>query len=335
MNILALADAFIPADVMRPPLSALQPSHLQIIEWESSGVAEVHERIRRIERDGPEAEPVPETVWDHLDQAELIVTHMCPVNRRMIRKAERLRMIGVCRAGTENIDKQEADGRNIRLYNVPGRNATAVAEFTVGLILAERRNITRSHLSLATGGWRKQFANTDQFTELAGKTVGLIGFGVVGQMVARRLEPFQVQLLVFDPFQQVELVEQYGAIAVGLQDLLLQSDIVSLHVRGEEDGPPLIGKTELDLMKPAAYLINTARAYLIDVDALIDALRRQRIAGAALDVFEVEPLPVDSPLRGLDNITLTPHLAGSTVEAFYNSPRILVEMIKDDLKDQT
>ena len=240
-------------------------------------------------------------------------------------------MIGVCRAGTENIDARAAADRNIPIYNVPGRNATAVAEFTVGMILAERRNIARAHLSLATGGWRKTYANTGQFTELAGKTVGLIGFGVIGQMVAQRLRPFEVEIIVHDPYQDEDVIQEHGGRKVDLEDLLRRCDIVSLHARGSEDGPPLIGARELARMKHTALLINTARAYLVDAVALADALRDRRIAGAAVDVFEQEPLDIDAPLRTLDNITLTPHLAGSTVEAFQHSPHLLVEAIRADL----
>ncbi|MAE62626.1 MAG: hypothetical protein CMJ18_00005 [Phycisphaeraceae bacterium] len=328
MNVLAITDAFIPVETMREALSALGARHLEVIEWGGGDTAELHRRTRHIERDGPEAEPVPDDVWEGLDEVELIVTHMCPVNGAMIRKADRLRMIGVCRAGIENIDQDAASARGVRILNVPGRNATAVAEFTVGMMLAELRNIARAHHSLANGGWRKQYVNTDQFTELSGKTVGLVGFGVIGQMVARRLQPFEVRLIVHDPFQPVEVVERFGAGSVDLEMLLRESDFVSMHARRDGDGPPLIGARELGLMKPTAYLVNSARAYLVDVEALVDVLRRRRIAGAALDVFEVEPLPADSPLRRLDNLTLTPHLAGSTVEAFAHSPRMLVERIR-------
>ena len=208
----------------------------------------------------------------------------------------------------------------------------AVAEFTVGLILAERRNIARAHLSLVTGGWRKNFATDGQFTELAGKTVGLIGFGAVGQTVADRLGPFGVHLVVHDPFQSSEVVKRHGGRAAPLDELLRCADVVSLHARREPDEPPLIGARELALMKPTACLINTARAHLVDMDALVQVLQERRIAGAAIDVFEQEPLPEDSPLRRLDNITLTPHLAGSTLEAFHQSPRLLAERIRQDME---
>ncbi|MBI1916987.1 MAG: 2-hydroxyacid dehydrogenase [Planctomycetes bacterium] len=310
----------------------LNPTHLEIIEWAARDEAELHHRVRQIEQFGPGAHSPPVAVWKWAREAELIVTHLCPLGADLIEQAVNLRMIGVCRAGTENVDQQAVQARGIRLYQVPGRNAVAVAEFTVGLILAERRNIARAHLSLVTGGWRKNFANDGQFSELAGKTVGLVGFGAVGQMVAARLAPFGVQFGVHDPFQSCQVIERHGGRALPLPELLCCADVVSLHARRGPHEPPLIGAAELALMKPTAVLINTARAHLVDTDALVQVLQHRRIAGAALDVFEQEPLPEDSPLRRLDNITLTPHLAGSTLEAFHQSPRLLAERIRQDME---
>jgi D-3-phosphoglycerate dehydrogenase len=317
---------------MAKALSLLNPTQLEIIEWAARDEAELHHRVRQIEQLGPGAHAPPAAVWKYVPEAELIVTHMCPLSADLIEQAVKLRMIGVCRAGTENIDTQAVQARGIRLYQVPGRNAVAVAEFTVGLILAERRNVARAHCSLVTGGWRKNFVNDGHFSELAGKTIGLIGFGAVGQMVAARLGPFGVQLVVHDPFQSGQVIEEHGGRALSLPELLRCADVVSLHARHSPQEPPLLGAPELALMKPTAVLINTARAHLVDTEALVQVLQHRRIAGAALDVFEQEPLPDDSPLRRLDNITLTPHLAGSTVEAFHQSPRLLAERIKQDLE---
>ena len=335
MKIVAVSDLYVPAEAMETGLSGLAPSELVTIEWDAVDVAELHHRIRELERSGPDAFPPPQELRSHIRDARIVVTHFCPISAALIREADRLRVIGVCRVGTENIDVQAAEARHIKVINVPSRNAVAVAEFTVGLILAERRNIARAHLSLATGGWRKVFANDGQPTQLQDKTVGVVGFGVIGQMVAERLRPFGVHLLVHDPFQPSEVVDRHGARVVGLDELLKQADVISLHARCADDQVPLIGSRELSLMRPSAYLINTARAYLLDADALAVALREQRIAGAAVDVFEWEPLDANSPLRKLDNITLTPHLAGSTVEAFHGCPRLLAERIRQELEDVT
>ena len=327
MNVLAIADAFVPETVLRDALSRLHPSRLRIVEWSCQDVAQLHHRTRRIEQLGPDAEPPPPETIRFAAEAEVIVTHLCPISSMLIRQAPNLQVVGVCRAGTENIDRQALESRGIRLCHVPGRNAVAVAEFTIGLIIAECRNIARAHGSIKSGGWRKQFINSDQPAELAGKTVGLVGLGAVGQMVASRLAPFNVDLLAHDPQQKPHIAQKHGGRMVPLDELLTHSDIVSLHARLAAEQAPLIGSRELRLMKGTACLINTARARLVDHDALLRALNERWIAGAALDVFEEEPLPADSALRALDNITLTSHLAGSTQEAFHRSAYLLVDAI--------
>ena len=330
MNVVGIADLFAPQTVMRAALATLEPSRLDVIDWPNQDIQQLHHRVRRIERDGPDTDEPPPALWSLLDDVELIVTHMCPIGTEVIRRAPKLRTIGVCRAGTETIAMDAAEARGIRVVRVPGRNAVAVAEYAVGMILAERRNIARAHHAIAAGGWRKDFTNSAQESELAGKIVGLVGFGAIGRLVVQRLEPFGVELLVHDPFQSTQDVEACGCRCAALDELLTRSDVVSLHARRDPGEPPLIGPRELALMKPTACLINTARAYLVDTDALIDALSQRRISGAALDVFEEEPIDPDSPLRRLDNVTLTPHLAGSTREAFRRSPQMLVDMIKED-----
>lgn len=331
MKILAISDLFVPGDVMRQALAPLRPERLDVVQWQNRDRSELHQRVRRIERDGPDVVPPPDEMWGLAEQADLIVTHLCPLGTEVIRRATNLRMIGVCCGGIGTIACQAAEARGIPIYNVPGRNAVAVAEFTIGLMLAERRNIARAHHAIATGQWRKEFLNVDHDTQLSGKIVGLVGFGEIGKLVAQRLAPFGAELLVYDPFQSQQSIAEFGGQSVGLDELLVRSDVVSLHVRRDEHEAPLIGERELALMKPTSQLINTARAYLVDQDALIVALQNQRLGGAALDVFSEEPLDDDSPLRTLDNITLTPHLAGSTREAFHRAPFLLVERIRREI----
>ncbi len=332
MNILALSDLYIPSEVMRQALAALNPAKVSVVEWPNRSITELHHRIREIERLGPEAVAPPDGMRPYLADAELIVTHMCPVNAAMIADAPKLRWIGVCRSACENVDVPSANARGIRVLDVPARNAVAVAEYTIGLIIAERRNIARAHHALFSGRWEKIFPNEGHPTELRGKTVGIIGFGAIGKEVARRLNPFEVRILAHDPLQSSDVFAAHEVEPVLLATLLRESDVVTLHARRGAADPPLIGSAELGLMKPGAYLVNTARASLVDVNALAAALRERRLAGAAIDVFLHEPLESDSPLRKLDNLTLTPHLAGSTVEAFHGAPRLLVERIKRQLE---
>ena len=228
--------------------------------------------------------------------------------------------MGVLRGGTENVDVPYATQRHVAVMNTPGRNSRAVAECTMALILAEVRNIARSHAALTRGVWQRDFPNSSAIPELNQKTVGLVGYGAVGQLVAHFLFAFGSKVLAFDPFfrgdpSPVELVE--------LSELLRESDIVSLHARLTADNHHMIGRAELEQMKPTAVLVNTARSGLVDERALVDALVRGKIMGAAIDVFDQEPLPPDHPFTALDNVTISPHLAGSTVDAFRNSPKLM------------
>jgi D-3-phosphoglycerate dehydrogenase len=204
--------------------------------------------------------------------------------------------------------------------NTPGRNARAVAEATMGLILGEVRNIARSHAYLRSGDWRRTFPNSEAIPELNEKTVGLVGYGSVGRLMAGYLFAFGSEVIAYDPFVRGDPAP---ATMVDLETLLQQSDVVSVHARLTEETQNLISHGELSLMKHSAVLVNTARSGLVDEAALIDALTERRIMGAALDVFDTEPLPAGHPFLTLDNVTITPHLAGSTVDAFRNCPKLL------------
>jgi D-3-phosphoglycerate dehydrogenase len=190
------------------------------------------------------------------------------------------------------------------------------------LLFAEIRNIARSHAALKQAEWRKEFPNSAAIPEVYGKTIGIVGYGNIGRMVAGYLQAFGARIVFYDPFVTGTTE---GVESLSLEELLRQSDIVSLNLRLSEETFHLIGAKELALMKPSAVLVNTSRSGVIDQAALVDALQRKQIMGAALDVFDVEPLPADDPLLQLDNVTLTAHLAGSTIDAFTNSPKLFVE----------
>ncbi len=324
MKLLAISDAYIPADFMREGLAPLEDLGvvIEVREWKLPTLVALQEANLAIERGGPEAVALPQELTRNLAEFDCIVTQFAPINRGMIEKAERLQIIGVLRSGTENIDLQRATARGITVLNTPGRNARAVAECTLGMILSETRNVARSHACLKNGQWRRRFPNSDAIPELYHKTVGLVGFGAVGRLVAGYLHALGSRVIAHDPFfvgdpSPVELVD--------LETLLTTSDVVSIHARLSDTTHHLIGQKELDLMKPTALLVNTARSGLVDEEALVRMLAAGRIMGAALDVFETEPLPQDHPLLQLDNVTLTPHLAGSTIDTFRNSPQLMAE----------
>jgi D-3-phosphoglycerate dehydrogenase / 2-oxoglutarate reductase len=330
LNAVVVGDALLPTELITAALEPLSESLdvIAALTWGPSDEAEVDRMALRLEREGPPAEEPPPELWGPLREAGVLIVHYCPVTRALLDAAPRLRILATCRAGTENIAADDAVGRGILVLHVIGRTTEAVSDFTLGLLLGEARNIPRAHSRVRAGAWDKTFPNTPFTPELEGKTVGIVGFGQVGGAVARKLSGFRTKLLAHDPYLDDAVVRQGGAEPVTLMELLETADFVTLHARAGAGAPPLIGAAELGRMKPTAFLVNTARASLVDTPALVAALRDRRIAGAALDVHDEEPLPKDHPLLELDNVTLTPHLASSTRECSEKSPRILA----DDLR---
>jgi len=324
MKLVAISDHYIPYDIMKAGLAALEPLgiEVEVRRWEHETLVELQEANLAIEQGGPEAVELPDELFADLDDVEILVAQFTPIPARMIEAAPNLKVIGVLRGGIENIAVDLATERGITLLNTPGRNARAVAECTLGLILTEVRNLARSHACLKAGQWRREFDNTAAIPELCGKTVGLVGYGAIGRLVAHYLEAFGSRIIAFDPYCQGDPAP---AELVDLPTLMAQSDIVSIHARLVPETHHLIGAAELAMMKPHAVLVNTARSGLVDEKALVEVLSEKRIMGAALDVFDDEPLPADSPMLTLDNVTITPHLAGSTIDAFLNSPKMMAE----------
>jgi len=295
--------------------------------WEADW-SKLQNRRLEVEKFGPEIEVVDPLIQEAGSDAELVAGLFVPLSSKVFEAMPKLRIAGVARAGLENVNVKEATKRGILVFNIEGRNAEAVSDFTVGLMLSEIRNIAKAHYSIKNGGWRKEFPNVGWVPELKGKNVGLIGFGYIGRLVAQKLSGFGVNILVYDPFQTEESVREAGGTLVDKDTLFRESDFVSLHARMSEATKGLVGEREIAMMKPTAYLINTARAGLVDQKALIAALKEKKIAGAGLDVFTTEPIEQDSEYLQLDNVTLTTHIAGTTREALTRSPELLFEDIQ-------
>jgi len=328
MNILCIGDAMISSQYFAEAARRLhvKEANIESNDWERDW-DKLQKRRLLIEKEGPSAEKVVSQISMANKATEILLVLFCPLSKETIDALPQLKLIGVARGGLENIDINYATKKGILVHHLEGRNAQAVSDFTIGLIIAEMRNIARSHYALKNGVWRKNYVNSDMIPELKEKIIGLIGFGYIGQLVAKKLSGFEVEILVFDPYISEEIVHKYKARKVNLEYLLQNSDFVSLHARLGEENKNMLGERELALMKKTAYLINTARAGLIKEDALFNLLKERKIAGAALDVFWEEPIPKDSPWLMLDNVTLTSHLAGTTREALTNSPLLLVEDI--------
>jgi D-3-phosphoglycerate dehydrogenase / 2-oxoglutarate reductase len=322
MKLLALADNYIPPDYMHSGLAPLAELgvEVEVRHWSHPRLIDLQRANLAIEKGGPEAVPLPAELTANLADFDMVVVQFAPLSRAFIESARKLKVIAVLRGGTENIDVPCATRRGIAVLNTPGRLARAVAECTVGLILTEIRNLARGHARLMQGQWDRSFPNTDDIPELYRRSVGLVGYGAVAQLVAKYLDAFGCRILAFDPYLKSDPAP---ALLRDLATLLKESDVVSLHARLCAETQHLIGAQELALMKPTAILVNTARSGLVDEAALLRALQERSIMGAALDVFDLEPLPADHPVLRLDNVTLTPHLAGSTRDGFRNSPVLM------------
>ena len=297
---------------------------IQALNWILDKVR-LQEARRVIEVSGPSAVELPEEIVRKVEDSEIILVHYAPVSGNLIKAAGGLRIIGTCRGGFDNLDVESATQANVVAFRIMGRNAEAVSDFTIGLILAEGRNIARSNTLLRQGKWLKP--PEENIHNLAGRTVGLLGFGYVGQLVARKLSSFNVRILVYDPYVSADTVSKTDASLVSLKELFRLSDYICVLARLTKENEGIVDEKLISLMKPTSYIINTARAGLVNEGALCEALAKRRIAGAALDVFWHEPLPKDHILNKLDNVTLTSHLAGTTIESLTKSPKLLVEDI--------
>jgi D-3-phosphoglycerate dehydrogenase len=272
-----------------------------------------------------------DAIREVVGETEIILTHTAPITSKVIEAAPKLKIVGAARGGPVNINWKACTERGIPVLYAPGRNSGAVAEFTVGLMLAQSRSITRSHMSLMIEKrWRGDLYTFDIVgKELGSSVVGLVGLGAIGGKVARIVQSFGAKVLAYDPYLPVEKIQQLGVEPVDLDTLLSQSDFISLHARLTKETLGMIGPREIGLIKQTAYLINTARGELIQHDALYTALKERRIAGAALDIFEAEPPPTNSPLYNLENVTATSHLAGASIQAADIGARVLCEGIYD------
>ena len=302
-------------------------------DWETD-YPKLQDRRLKVEQNGPEIEPCEPLVLEHGKDASALMGLFIAVSSKVMDAMPNLRIVGVSRAGLENVNLEEATRRGILVFNVMGRNAHAVSDFAVGMMLAECRNIARAHHSIMNGQWKKkEFVNYNYIPELHGKTVGLVGFGNIGSLVAKKLSGFDANVIVYDPYTSAERIEAAGCRKVEIEELFKTSDFISIHARLTEQNKRMINAELIGMMKPTAYFINTGRSGLVDQDALIAALRDHKIMGAALDVFDTEPLDPASPYRELDNVTLTTHIAGTTADALTNSPFLLMEDIANFLKD--
>ncbi len=286
---------------------------------------------------------------EDLDLVRAILVESEPVDEAMLAKMRNLEVIGCLRSEPVNVDLEAARGHDVAVIHTPGRNAEAVADLTLGLCLAALRHIAIAHHAIvsreltsatATQGvnraagdviWRPDDAAlpvpyvTYKGHQLSRLSVAVVGFGAVGRAVARRFNGLVSEVLVVDPAVADEDIRAEGFVPLPLDDALARADIVTLHARSAS---PVIGRAELARLRPGSYLINTARATVLDYDALVEALVSGHLGGAALDVFPEEPLLSSSPLLQVPRLTLTPHLGGAAYEVADIQSEILLAGIR-------
>lgn len=254
----------------------------------------------------------------------IIVRSRTKVTREVIERAEKLKIIARAGVGVDNVDVQAATERGVMVVNAPESTSITVAEHTMGLMLALSRKISIADSSVKDGKWEK---SNFMGIELNGKTLGVIGMGRIGSQVVTRSKAFGMDTLVYDPYITEKSASELGVTVVDLDTLIKESDVMTIHVPLTPETKHLIAKQQFEMMKENAFIINCARGGIINEDDLFEALSTNKIRGAGLDVFEVEP-PKDSPLFQLDNVVLTPHIAASTSEAQRDAAIIVANEIK-------
>jgi len=255
----------------------------------------------------------PDEQTQLMESAQYAITGQVPVPAELLKRARQLRLLHKWGVGVDNIDLEAARSAGISVARLPGSNAIPVAEYTIGLMIALLRNLAWGHTQLKQGHWGSRSLPHDSLM-LNGRTVGLVGYGAIGQRVATLLRAFGCRVLATRRSMQNTPVD--GVEIVALERLLSESDVVSLHCPLTAETSGLIDRKALQRMKPHAVLINVARGGVVNESDLHWALKTRVIMGAATDVYDIEPLPADSPLLELDNLVVSPHLAGIAADNF-------------------
>ena len=258
----------------------------------------------------------------------IIIRSATKLTSDILEEADQLKYVGRAGVGLDNVDLKTATKRGVVAMNTPAGNTTSTAEHTMSMIMALSRNIPQACASMKAGRWdRSKFSGV----ELYGKTLGVVGLGRIGSTVAKFAHAFGMNVIAFDPFLSKEAAEARGVTALALNDVIQQADYITLHIPKTEETKNLLGQEQFAMMKDGVRVINCARGGIVDEAALAEALTSGKVAGAALDVFDAEPLDPNSPLIPLDNCILTPHLGASTSEAQINVAIEIAETISNAL----
>jgi D-3-phosphoglycerate dehydrogenase / 2-oxoglutarate reductase len=274
-----------------------------------AGLARLREQVEVDVRTDVSADELAEIIGDY---DALVVRSATQVDKDLLERAENLKVVGRAGIGLDNVDVDAATRLGVLVVNAPQSNVISAAEHTIALLLAQARNIPGAHSALVSGSWER---DRWKGVELNGKTLGIVGLGRVGALVAQRASAFGMRLIAFDPYVAPNRAAQMGVELVPTAvDVCKRADFVTIHLPKTPETIGIIGREEIAVMRPGARIINTARGGLIEEDALYDALKEGRVGGAAIDVFDPEPT-TEHPLFSLPNVVVTPHLGASTTEA--------------------
>jgi len=322
VRILVVGDSYCPASALRPALEGL-PGHevafTDVIDeagWVPSSASEL--RVK-------EYLGSPAQVIAALDRPDVLVVQGAPITEAVLDAAPGLRLICVARGGPVNVDMETVNARRIPVVTTPGKNATAVAELTIAAMIMLARRIPEAlrHVHAGSELYVDNYEGAAWFgQELEGKTLGIIGFGQIGQRVAVRARALGMRVVAHDPFVDAAVVRERAEGPLALDDLLAVADHVSLHARATADNRGMLGADQFARMKRGTYLVNTARDVLIDEDALFEALRSGHLAGAALDVASPTPAGRPHRLLAFPGVLLLPHIGGATMETLANGGRM-------------
>ena len=274
----------------------------------------------------PEAKNSQEIIAELLPKASaLVIRSATKVTADTLEKAPNLKLVIRAGEGTDNIDKKLCEAKGVKVENTPGANNNSAAEHAIALMLTALRHTHNANATMKSGGWDKS-----KYTglELSNKKIGIVGFGRIGQIVAKRLQGFEPEVLFFDPFLEKSDIP-YAKKATDLKEIFSTCDVITLHTPLVDKTRGMINTELLSLMKPKSILVNASRGGIVDEDALATVLKENKIYAAGFDVFATEPLEIQSPLRKLENLVLTPHLGAGTQEAQQRVGQMSVNQLKE------
>lgn len=328
-RVLAAGDHFVLPHLFSDALAAEKLDGLDVHELTLPWPMEPMGKVAEVD----EASGSEDEIIAALEGARICVTQLAPLTERILAACPDLRLFSICRGGPVNANVEAATKAGVGVTFAPGRNATATAEHTIGMIMAAVRRIPQTNADLNAGIWRGDYYAWDNVgPEIEGSTVGLVGYGAIGSRVARILRGFGADVLVYDPYVDPATLD--GAERVELDELLQRSSIITLHARVTKENTGMIGAEQIAAMPRGSIIVNCARGALLDYDALCDGLDSGQLWAAAFDVFPVEPIPEDSRLLTTPGIVMTPHLAGASKQTAIKAAQIVAGDVGRYLRDE-